>query len=81
MNFKVKRKHQSMHKIIKLSDRLPVAHVKWEYIIFSESGFKSTNIRKINSLAAMASLCGPVGAKGGNKSDISKKGSEQYFFK
>lgn len=39
---------------------LPVAHVKCEYIIFSESGFKSTNILRINSLAAMASLWGPI---------------------
>ena len=39
---------------------LPVAHVKWEYIIFSLSGFKSTNILNINSLAVMASLWGPA---------------------
>jgi len=29
-------------------------------MILSESGFKSTNIRKINSRAAMASRCGPT---------------------
>lgn len=39
---------------------LPVAQVKWEQIIFSGSGFNSTNIRRMNSRAAMASLRGPV---------------------
>jgi hypothetical protein len=29
-------------------------------MIFSLSGFKSTNILRMNSLAAMASLCGPA---------------------
>lgn len=43
-----------------ITNSLPVAHVKCEYIIFSISGFNSTNICKMNSLAGMASLCGPV---------------------
>lgn len=37
-----------------------VAHVKWEYIILSESGFRSTNILRMNSRAACASHWGPV---------------------
>ena len=42
------------------NNHLPVAHVKCEYIILSGSGFKSTNIFKMNSRAACASFCGPV---------------------
>ena len=36
-----------------------VAQVKCEYIILSVSGFKSTNILRMNSRAAWASCCGP----------------------
>ena len=35
---------------------LPVAHVKCEQMIFSVSGFKSTNIRRMNSRAVIASF-------------------------
>ena len=38
------------------SESLPVAHVKWEYIILSVSGFRSTNIRRMNSRAVIASF-------------------------
>lgn len=40
-----------------------VAHVKWEYIILSESGFRSTNIFRMNSRAACASHWGPADKK------------------
>lgn len=55
-----KQTSQSVHCSVDSGRVLPVAQVKWEYMIFSLSGFKSTNIRRMNSRAAIASRCGPA---------------------
>ena len=51
---------------------VPVAQVKCEQMIFSLSGFRSTNILRMNSRAAIASFWGPTSKATNNYNKLKK---------